>query len=110
MTNYYERLYKILDNLVFYACEYEAGKDVDLDAETWKAKQAIKALIADEVKKARLVAVISEWEQIDGEDTYYWDYRENGKTTEKVYLTPIERNDELELQLAELQSTLGDKE
>lgn len=53
MTNYNERLDKILDNLVFYACEYEAGKDVYLCAETWKAKQAITPLVKELVAEAK---------------------------------------------------------
>ena len=54
--------------------------------------------------KARLLQwgtrkVIKEWEQIDGDDTHYWDYREINGATQKVYLTPIERNDELQASL-----------
>jgi cell division protein YceG involved in septum cleavage len=37
---------EILDTLVFNACEYETGKDVDLDASTNKAKSQIQELIA----------------------------------------------------------------
>lgn len=53
-----------------------------------------------ESEKAEAVkeALLSEWEQIDGNegaDAHYWDYREIDGVTKKIKLSPIDRMEEL---------------
>lgn len=62
-----------------------------LQARGWKSPEEVKAL--------EIQSKIDEWENIDGEGTYYWTYRYTGHRTEKVYLTPTERILELDAQL-----------
>jgi len=54
MNELYEQIYKIVDQLIDVACDYEQGEDVDLDAKANESYHAIKALIADQVRKARI--------------------------------------------------------
>lgn len=46
-----EQIYKIVDQLIDVACDYEQGEDVDLDAKANESYHAIKALIADQVRE-----------------------------------------------------------
>jgi len=45
---------KIPDTLIDVACDYEQGEDVDLDAKANESYHAIKSLIADQVREARI--------------------------------------------------------
>lgn len=56
MTQIDEPIFKqvddILNELINVACNYEKGKDVDLDAKTNETNHALQALIANQVREA----------------------------------------------------------
>lgn len=49
-----EQIFKLIDEVVDAACDYEQGEDVDLDAKTNQAYHKSKALIAKAVVEARM--------------------------------------------------------
>lgn len=50
----YKKIDYILSTLIVVACDYEAGKDVDLDAQANLTNHVLQALISDQVAKARI--------------------------------------------------------